>query len=82
MGHYGNTEVHGNYVMKLDTIHILSGFKNTDGTVNEYYLLDKDSFLVDLEMLYDYKPRKRTDTSMSNYNSRVRSEYFRIKNKR
>ncbi len=63
MGHYGNTEVHGNYEMVLDTIHIISGFKNTNGTVNEYYLIDKDSFLIDLELLYDYKSQERIDTS-------------------
>jgi hypothetical protein len=79
MGHYGNTQVKGNYKMNLDTIHIVSGFKNTDRTVNEYYLLDKDSFLVDLELRYDYKPQKISDTSISNYNSRVRNEYFRTK---
>jgi hypothetical protein len=82
MGHYGNTEVNGNYKMKLDTIHIISGFKNTDGTVNEYYPLDNDSFLVDLVMLYDYKSQKRTDTSMSTYSSRVRNEYYTTKNRK
>lgn len=53
-GHYGNTEVKGNYSIHNDSIQ-LNHFENTHGTINKYYLLDGDSFLVDLELLYDYK---------------------------
>ena len=58
--------------MKRDTIHVLSGYKNNHGTVNEFYLLDVEGYLIDLELLYDYMPvtgKKR------NYNSRERTEY-------
>jgi hypothetical protein len=65
-GHYGSTEVKGNYRITKDTIQLLSGFKNTHGTVNEFYLLDKDSFLIDLNLLYEYKVTKdRTSISFS-----------------
>ncbi len=52
-GHYGNTKVVGKYKVNKDTIQILSGFQNTDGTVNEFYLL-KDDRIIDLKLLYDY----------------------------
>lgn len=69
-GHYGFTEVKGNYEIHSDTIKMLSGFKNTNGTINEYYLLDKDSFLIDLKLFHDYK--LQTDESILNYTCRVR----------
>ncbi len=56
MGHYGNTTIDGNYKIKSDTIILLNGFKKTDGTVNETYILDKDSMLIDLNLRYDYAP--------------------------
>ncbi len=53
-GHFGNTVVKGRYKINNDTIHILTGFKNTYQTVNEYYVL-KDSCLINLSSGYDYK---------------------------
>lgn len=55
VGHYGSTIVEGRYKLNSDTIQLLSGFKNTSGTVNEFYLLDRDSFLIDLTLLFEYK---------------------------
>jgi len=54
-GHYGNTTVAGNYKVNRDTIQLLTGFKETHGTVNEKYLIDKDSLIIDLRLYYDYK---------------------------
>lgn len=55
-GHYGYVKRTGRYRMSGDTIHILSGNGNTHGTLGEYYILDKDSMLIDLETRYDYMP--------------------------
>ena len=54
-GHYGFTTVTGNYKINGDTIQILTGFENTHGTVNEKYLIDNDSVIIDLKLLYEYK---------------------------
>ncbi len=54
-GHYGNTELTGNYIIKNDTVEILINRENSHGTINKYYLLDGDSFLIDLNLMYDYK---------------------------
>jgi hypothetical protein len=55
-GHYGNTIVRGHYKMKEDTIELLTGFKKTSKTVNPLYLLDKEGFLIDIWLRYDYAP--------------------------
>jgi hypothetical protein len=55
-GHFGSPIYTGTYIIKSDTIHIITGFENTSGTLNEYYLLDKDSMLIDLDNFYDYSP--------------------------
>ena len=57
-GHYGNTKVNGTYKMYNDTIELLTGFEKTHGTVNRLYLLDKNGFLIDLWLRYDYAPFK------------------------
>jgi len=72
VGHYGSTLVKGKYEMKSDTIHLLTGFQNTSGTVNEFYLLDKQGYLIDLRLLYDYRLQSGKDVF---YNSRKRLEY-------
>jgi hypothetical protein len=71
-GHYGSTHVFGKYEVKADTIHLLSGFQNTDGTLNEYYLIDQEGYIIDLRLLYDYQVAKKGN---SVYNSRMRNEY-------
>jgi hypothetical protein len=76
-GHYGNTNVLGKYEIKHDTIHLLSGFLETNGTVNEYYLIDKNGYLIDLTLLYDYKP---INGKHEIYMSKERKE-FKLKNK-
>lgn len=53
-GHYGNTVVNGEYKVSNDTIILVSGFKNTHGTVNEKYLIDGDSCIIDIDLKYDY----------------------------
>jgi hypothetical protein len=68
-GHYGNTKVTGNYIINNDTIQLLTGFKGTHGTVNEKYLIDKDSLIIDLELYYDYK---LISTGTNFYNSKKR----------
>jgi len=65
-GHYGNTTVNGKYIIKADSIHLLTGFENTSGTVNEIYLLDKDSMLIDLDLRYDYAPVSKTGQNFHN----------------
>ncbi|MFM1999372.1 MAG: hypothetical protein RL204_1319 [Bacteroidota bacterium] len=58
-GHFGNHVFTGTYLLQSDTIHIIKGFENTSGTLNEYYLLDKDSMLIDLNNFYDYSPNHK-----------------------
>ena len=69
-GHYGNTVVKGNYIIKGDTIILLNGYENTDGTINKTYLLDKDSMLIDLTLRYDYAPVSNAQNFF--YNSKIR----------
>lgn len=69
-GHYGNTTVNGKYKIEWDTITLLTSFKNTDGTVNETYILDKDSMLIDLYLRYDYAPVSKSGQNF--YNSKIR----------
>jgi hypothetical protein len=58
-GHFGSPVYTGTYSIKSDTIHIITGFENTSGTLNQYYLLDKDSMLIDLDNFYDYSPNQK-----------------------
>src|SRR5574343_71381 len=53
-GHYGFTTVKGKYKFANDTIQILSGFENTHGTVNEYYIIDENDILIDLSLGYGH----------------------------
>jgi len=55
VGHYGNTEVKGEYVLKSDTITILKGYKNTHGTISEKYAFDFESKMIDTKLLYEYE---------------------------
>lgn len=68
-GHYGNTNVTGNYLIKKDTIKLLSGYQGSHGTVNEYYLINDDK-LIDLRLRYDYKEYSASDTTF--YHSQTR----------
>lgn len=54
-GYYGNTTVKGTYKLIGDTIQLISGYENTHGTVNEFYLMEGDSLIIDLGLRYDYK---------------------------
>ncbi|GAB4382914.1 MAG: hypothetical protein Kow0075_14930 [Salibacteraceae bacterium] len=69
-GHYGNTVVEGKYKINGDTITLLTGFENTHGTVNQTYILDKDSLLIDLDLRYDYAPISNEQANF--YNSKIR----------
>jgi hypothetical protein len=75
-GHYGSTTVNGNYIINKDTIQLLTGFKGTHGTVNEKYLIDNDSLIIDLELNYDYKLTKGTNL----YNSKKRYDILKKPN--
>jgi hypothetical protein len=55
-GHFGNPVFSGSYTMHNDTVQLLSGFKGSSGTLNEFYLLHEDSMLVDLHNFYEYAP--------------------------
>ena len=75
-GHYGNTTVTGTYKVIQDTIQLLTGFKGTHGTVNEKYLIDDDSLIIDLELNYDYK----LATGSNFYNSKKRYDILKKPN--
>lgn len=75
-GHYGNTTVKGNYKVNKDTIQLLTGFKGTHGTINEKYLIDNDSLIIDLELNYDYKLTKGSNF----YNSKKRYDILKKPN--
>lgn len=70
-GHYGYTTVSGKYIIERDTITLLTGYENTHGTVNEKYILDKDSFLIDFCLRYDYAPIEKQGEPLY-YNSKTR----------
>lgn len=53
-GHYGDTTVSGKYKMTNNTIQLISGFEESDGTVNEYYFIDKNNVLIDTKLEYGY----------------------------
>ena len=77
-GHFGNTTVSGKYHVINDTIKLLSGFDKTSGTINEYYLLEGDSILIDLNLRYDYKIVSSDGQNF--YNSQIREiKYPQIK---
>ena len=64
-GHFGETEVKGEYLLKNDTITILKGYKNTYGTISEKYVLDFESKMIDTKQLYEYeemKPKENKST--------------------
>ncbi len=54
-GHYGNTTVKGRYKVINDTINIISNIENTHGTINEKYIIQEDSILIDLSLGYGYE---------------------------
>lgn len=64
-GHFGNPIYKGTYRISADTVRMLNGFEHTSGTISEYYLLDKDSMLIDLTNFYDYSPNHRGWTYVS-----------------
>lgn len=76
-GHYGYTTVMGDYKINNDTIQLLTGFNKTHGTVNEKYLIDKDSLIIDLELYYDYK---LLTTIPNFYNSKKRYDILKKPN--
>ena len=76
-GHYGNTTIEGNYKINKDTIQLLTGFSETHGTVNEKYLIDEDSLIIDLELYYDYK---LIPTESIFYNSKKRYDILKKPN--
>jgi len=54
-GHFGDTSYEGKYEMTGDTIYLVTGSEQITGIQRSKYLLDKDSFLIDLQLYYDYK---------------------------
>jgi len=68
-GHYGNTSVTGNYNVYNDTIQLFTNYKNTIERVNEKFLIENDSLIIDLEILYDYK---LITLGLNYYNSKMR----------
>ncbi|WP_430401177.1 hypothetical protein [Flavobacterium sp.] len=53
-GHFGNTTVKGKYQIENDTLKILKGFKDTYGTINENYIIQEDTILIDIKLGYGY----------------------------
>lgn len=54
-GHFGSSNVEGRYQMSGDTISLITGSEKISGIPAPKYLLTHDSFLVDLQLFYDYK---------------------------
>ena len=54
-GHFGFTTTKGRYKIENDTIKIVSGNKNSNGTINEKYKIDENDVLIDLGLGYGYK---------------------------
>lgn len=52
----GSPVFRGTYVMKDDTVQLLSGYRISSETLNVFYLLHEDSMLVDLHTYYEYAP--------------------------
>lgn len=64
-GHFGNTIVKGKYQIKNDTLKILNGFKDTYGTINENYIIQEDTILIDVKLGYGYvKSSKKHNETM------------------
>jgi hypothetical protein len=72
-GHYGNSPMSGRYAIKGDTIRILEGYAESDGTITRYYLLDGDSCIIDTDLRYDYCVVNVTDETIVIPHSRIRS---------
>jgi hypothetical protein len=62
-GHYGNSAFSGRYTIQNDTVELLDGYDNSNGTLNRYYLLSNKysefgtrpkGRLIDLANLYEY----------------------------
>jgi lysophospholipase L1-like esterase len=54
-GHFGFADYEGNYQMSGDTISLITGSEKITDVEIPKFLLTKDSFLVDLQLFYDYK---------------------------
>jgi len=79
-GHYGNTTVKGTYKLMGDTIQLTSGYENTHGTVNKFYLMEGDNVIIDLDLRYDYKVPSGKNSNF--YNSQIRNvKYPQIESK-
>jgi len=76
-GHFGNTSYDGKYEMTGDTICLLTGSKQITGIERPKYLLDKDSFLIDLQLYYDYKI---VGNDINFYNSKKRYDILKKPN--
>ncbi|MEZ4804466.1 MAG: hypothetical protein R2852_02985 [Bacteroidia bacterium] len=75
-GHYGNTRDTGMYTVNADTLYLTHGLDETNQTLDKY-LIDHDSFIVDLNLFYDYK---LVDTKTSFYNSKKRFDILKKPN--
>ncbi len=53
-GHFGNTVKTGKYKIFKDTLEITEGYQNTAGTINQFYLIQEDSCIVDIRLRYAY----------------------------
>jgi len=73
-GHFGNTSYEGTYEMIEDTIYLITGSEGISGIQGPKYLLEKDSFLIDLQLYYDYK---LDDKNRNYYNSRERNDILK-----
>jgi hypothetical protein len=76
-GHFGNTTYDGKYEMTGDTICLVTGSKQISGIERSKYLLDKDSFLIDLQLFYDYKV---VGKDIDFYNSKKRYDILKKPN--
>ena len=56
----------------------MTGFEGTHGTVNEKYLIDNDSLIIDTELLFDYKLLVAEETVI--YNSQKRYDILKKPN--
>lgn len=72
-GHYGNTEITGNYKMYNDTVELTSGYEGTNKTVNPLYLLDKQGRLIDYWLRYDYVPFEASKKEYAVFPSQLRA---------
>jgi hypothetical protein len=75
-GHYGDTKYNGRYKMHGDTILLVTGSEEISGIKNEPFLLDRDSFLIELNLYYDYIIGSSNST-WKFYNSRKRYDILK-----